>query len=139
MSYWRCLLKDMAEAGGENIQASSLPEWGITPQTERGRSELIRHGLIRPVGGRRHSITANGWRLLAGVADLVEPKMPGKVGPMPRAYSLVVRGSTVPDIVIEDLLLDCGLVPGASISPAILRAYSDRLAAVVRAWAKGLR
>lgn len=133
MSHWRCLLQDMAEAGGEGLLASSLPGWGVTHRTRDGRRGLIVHGLIKPVGSRRHSITAKGWRVVSGAADLVEPKMTGKVGHLPRAYSLVVRGRVVPDVVIEDLLVEAGLVPGAPISPAILRAYSDRLAAVVLA------
>jgi hypothetical protein len=132
MSNWRRLLQDMADAGGENIQASSLPGWGITNSTQQGRRDLSMHGLIKPVGSRRHSITPQGWRVLAGAADLVEPKFPGKVGHKPRAYSLVVRGDAVPDIVIEDLLTQCGLQPGAAISPEIIRAYSAKLAAVVR-------
>lgn len=133
MSYWRCMLADMAEAGGDDIQISSLPGWGITRVTREGRDTLRHHGLIKPVGSRRHSITDKGWRLLSGAADLVEPKHSGKRGHLPRSYALVVRGATVPDIVIEDLLTECGLQPGAAISPDIIRAYSARLAAVVRA------
>lgn len=134
MSHWRCLLKDMAEAGGESIQASSLPGWDVTPQTRSGRRDLVRLDLIKAVGGRRHSITAKGWRVLDGAADVVGVKPPGHItGAWPCAYSLVVRGQVVPDLVIEDLLIECGLRPGADISPEIIRAYSTRLAAVVRA------
>lgn len=134
MSHWRCLLKDMADAGGSEIQASSLPGWGVTPQTQHGRRDLTRHGLIKAVGGRRHSITAKGWRVLAGVADVIGVKPVGHVtGAWPCAYSLVARGPVVPDIVIEDLLLEAGLQPGAAIGPEIIRAYSAKLAAVVRA------
>ena len=133
MSHWRCLLHDMAEAGGECLQASSLPGWGVTSQTQHGRRDLMLHGLIKAVGGRRHSITPDGWRLLAGIADLVEPKISGKIGHLPRVYSLVVRAAVVPDIVIEVLLMDAGLQPGEAISSEIIRAYSNRLAAVVRA------
>ena len=133
MSHWRCLLQDMAEAGGEDIQLSSLPGWGVTIATREGRNALRYHGLIKAVGSCRHSITGKGWRLLSGAADLVEPKAAGKRGHLPRAYSLVVRGATVPDIVIEDLLTECGLQPGAAISPDIIRAYSAKLTAIVRA------
>ena len=133
MSNWRCLLQDMADAGGENIQASRLPGWGLTYQTKNGRRDLLMHGFIKAVGGRRHSITPTGRRILAGVAALVEKKMPGKVGHLPRTYSLVVRGRVVPDAVIDDLLIEAGLLPGAPISLEIIRANSTLLAAVVRA------
>jgi hypothetical protein len=133
MSHWRCLLKDMAELGGEGIRASEIPGWGVTCETHRARKDLLSRGLIRPVGRWMHSITQKGWRVAAGAADFVDPRTPGKRGQAPHVYSLVVRGPQVSDIVIEDLLIDSGLRPGAPISPEIIRAYSAKLAAVVRA------
>lgn len=132
MSNWRCLLYDMAAAGGDSLQLSSMPGWGVTSTTQRGRRDLIVHGFIKPVGARRHSITPKGWRVASGAADMVERKMAGKIGHLPRTYSLVVRGLVVPDEVIEDLLIESGLMPGAPISAEIIRVYSAKLAAVVR-------
>lgn len=133
MSHWRCLLKDIAEAGGEDLMISSLPGWGVTETTAHARKDLLKHGFIKPTGGRRHSMTGQGWRVAFGAADMVEPKAAGKRGHVSRAYSLIARGETVSDIVIEDLLTECGVQPGAAISPEIIRAYSAKLAAVVRA------
>ena len=132
MSTWRLLLRDMAEAGGGPLSASRLPGWGATRETARGRLVLLRHGLIHPAGGRLHAITLKGWRVVEGVADLVEPKGHGQPGHLPRAYALVVRGSTVPDAVIRDLLDASGLTLPDHISFDAVRAYSNRLLAVAR-------
>lgn len=132
MSAWRLLLHDMAEAGGGPLRTSQIPGWGVTSETAKGRFVLLQHGLIRPSAGRAHTITAKGWRVVEGVADLVEPKGHGKPGHLPRVYALVVRGATVPDAVIEDLLIASGLAPADRISADVIRAYSNRLVAVAR-------
>ena len=132
MSAWRLLLRDMAEAGGGPLRTSRLPGWGVTRETARGRRVLLQHGLIHPAGGRRHAITARGWRVVEGAADVVEPKGHGKPGHLPRSYALVVRGATVPDAVIRDLLAASGLTLPEHVSFDALRAYSNRLLAVAR-------
>ena len=134
MSTWRCLLKDIAEAGGDDLSLSCLPGWGVTHQTRRGRRSLIVYGLIKPVGSRRHSLTPMGWRVAEGVADIIPmPTRPGRTGRSPCKYSLVIKGGAVPDIVIEDLLAEAGHQPGSNLNIEVLRAYSARLVAVARA------
>lgn len=134
MSNWRVLLKDIAEAGGENLAVSGLPGWGITCQTQRGRSDLIRYGLLKPVGSRRHSLTPKGWRIVVGAADIItQPTRPGRTGRSPCIYSLVVKGLAVPDLVIEELLREAGHKPDQGISQEVLRDYSARLVAIARA------
>lgn len=134
MSNWRCLLKDAADAGGDDLSLSGLPGWGVTGQTIRGRRSLIVYGLIKPVGSRRHSLTPKGWRIAAGVADIIPmPTRPGRTGRSPCAYSLVIKGGAVHDIVIEDLLVEAGHQPGSNVTSEVLRAYSARLVAVARA------
>lgn len=132
MTAWRCLLSDMAERGGKDVQITRIPGHCRDNSTNSARDYLIEKGLIVRSNGHKHSITEAGWLMQRGVIGMYPHK--GKKGINRQELHLAIRDE-VSDAIIAHALLESGYVPGGEITPEVLRVYSNRLIREARATA----
>jgi hypothetical protein len=132
MTAWRCLLSEMAEQGGKDVQITRIPGRCRDNSTNSARDYLLAKGLIVRSEGHKHSMTEAGWLLQRGVIGMYPHK--GQRGVNRHELHLAIK-EAVSDAIIEHALMQCGFVPGDPITPEVLRRYSNLLISEARATA----
>ena len=127
MSGWLAIVKNLHAIGGGPAR---FDEFNGIPNNRPSASLRIaihKHGLIRMVDRqRRYELTRKGWDLCEG-----RIRVGHELGSKRTAFVHVI-GAAVSDELIERLLIQAGQIPGQSVRPEVIRAFSAALVAEVR-------
>lgn len=134
MSAWRLLVRGLYNRGGGPLRIVQFNEGATScPNAAMRYAEGL--GLVTDM----RQIKERGWPSTWQLTELGEAVCEGRAkvvrnstrrGTGPTVARII--GATIDDITIERVMLAAGYQPGAEVTPEVLRAYSDRLAAEVR-------
>ena len=134
MSAWRLLVRGLYKRGGGPLRVAQFDD-GSSARPNKSMLYAESLGLVTDTRPHKEHGRHCTWQL----TELGEALCEGRAKVIWNRTRLVtgltvaqVIGVTVDDSTIERVMLAAGYQPGAAITPDVLRAYSDGLAAEVR-------